>query len=194
MLGLITPSKREWVDVAENHFDALLADHAHCELKAAHSALSLVARYGFEAPCLVEPLIALVHEETQHFSEVEAKLKERSATLTPPQSDAYVVALKQAAKRTRGDRPPLLDRLVVAAMVEGRSCERFRLLSEHLKSSEMRSFYRELMRSEATHFTLFSGLARTLFGDAEGRTRLDELAREEATIVENLPLLPLVHG
>jgi tRNA 2-(methylsulfanyl)-N6-isopentenyladenosine37 hydroxylase len=195
MLALLTPTDPLWVEAAAADLPALLSDHAHCEIKAAQSALSLVARYAGEMPSLVEPLSALAREEAEHFAQVHEQLGLRSERLRLPASDHYVAQLQAAARTERHDgRPALLDRLLVAALIEGRSCERFRLLSEHLAGAELRAFYRDLMASEARHFTLFSSLAAECFGQSESRARLATLASREAAIVERLPLGPQVHG
>jgi tRNA 2-(methylsulfanyl)-N6-isopentenyladenosine37 hydroxylase len=195
MLGLLERTDPSWVDAAQGDLPGLLSDHAHCELKAAQSALGLLARYGGELPALVEPLSALAREETQHFRQVETRLKARGATLGLPHSDAYVFELQAASKQTRAhDAPALLDKLLVSALIEGRSCERFRLLSEHLKDAGLRRFYRALMAAEAKHFTLFFGLASDAFGEVGTRARFETLAAREATIARKLPLGPTVHG
>jgi tRNA-(ms[2]io[6]A)-hydroxylase len=193
MLGLLAPTDPRWVQVVERDLDRLLADHAHCELKAAHTALSLVGRFGGEMPSLVGPLVALAHEEIEHFREVERRLRERGGTLGPPSSDAYVVGLRRAA-RADPAAPALLDRLLVSALIEARSCERFRLLAERLSEDSLRSFYRELLASEARHFRLFTRLAEERFGVDETRARLKLLASREAALASSLPLGPTVHG
>lgn len=194
MLGLLKPTDPAWVDAAERDLGQLLSDHAHCELKAAQSALGLVARYGGEAPALVEPLVALAHEETQHFQQVQRRLRQRGADLAPPHRDGYVRSLQAMTKQDHPRVPALLDRLLVCALIEGRSCERFRLLSERLRSAELRGFYHDLMVSEARHFTLFTDLARTCFGRDDVRERFATLAEREAEIAGRLPLGPQVHG
>ncbi|HET6332810.1 MAG TPA: tRNA isopentenyl-2-thiomethyl-A-37 hydroxylase MiaE [Polyangiales bacterium] len=193
MLSLLTPTDPLWPEVAAANLPALLADHAHCELKAAQSALSLLARYGGEAPALVEPLTALAREETEHFSQVHEQLAQREMALQLPTTDTYVTRLSAAARKGR-EAPALLDRLLIAALIEARSCERFRLLSEFLPDLGLRAFYRELMASEARHFTLFSSLSATCFGNDASRARLAVLAAREAEIVRQLPLGPQVHG
>jgi tRNA-(ms[2]io[6]A)-hydroxylase len=193
MLGLLKPTDPAWVEAAEADLDGLLGDHAHCELKAAQTALSLLGRYGGEAPQLVEPLTALAREEAQHFAEVERRLRARDGRLGRPRPDEYVVQLRAAARRD-GTEPALLDRLLIAALIEGRSCERFRLLSEHLDDAALRAFYASLMAAEARHFTLFSSLAAECFGASESRARLCVLAEREAAIADKLPLGPTVHG
>jgi tRNA 2-(methylsulfanyl)-N6-isopentenyladenosine37 hydroxylase len=194
MLGLLTPTDPSWVEAVEGDLDRLLTDHAHCELKAAHSALSLVGRHGGEAPALVDPLVALAREETGHFLEVQQRIAARGGRLGPPRSDSYVKALRQSARHDGVDSPTLLDRLLVSALIEARSCERFKLLSERLGSAELRSFYRELMASEAGHFRLFTRLAEEAFGIDEARGRLEQLAALEAGVADQLPLGPTVHG
>lgn len=195
MLSLLTPTDPLWVEAALADLPALLSDHAHCELKAAQSALSLVARYASEVPELAPPLSALAKEESEHFAAVHERLVARGLRLGLPASDGYVVKLMAASKEDRSaGHPALLDRLLVAALIEGRSCERFRLIAEHVPDASLASFYRELMASEARHFTLFSSLAADCFGKAESRARLATLAQREAQIVASLPFGPQVHG
>lgn len=194
MLGLLTPTDPRWVAEAQRDLPGLLSDHAHCELKAAVSALSLVSRFGPLHPELIAPLSALAQEETSHFREVHARLAARDAALGRQDADAYVNALWNATKPERQDFPLLLDRLLVSALIEGRSCERFKLLSEGLDSAELATFYRSLMESEARHYRLFCGLSEELFGVKMARERLAELARREAQVADMLPLGPKVHG
>lgn len=194
MLGLMTPTDPSWVDAVEGDLDRLLSDHAHCELKAAQSALSLVARFAGEAPELVAPLMALAKEETGHFDQVHRRLAARDGALDLPGSDGYVVALRREVRRDHGRYPLMLDRLLINALIEGRSCERFRLLSERLGDADLRAFYRHLMESEARHFVLFKELAEDRFGRALTRERLGVLAEREATVADRLPLGPTVHG
>lgn len=195
MLGLLEPTDPAWVQQAEADLDGLLCDHAHCELKAAQTALSLLGRYGGEAPALLEPLSTLAREEAQHFTEVQRRLRKRGGNLGRPRPDDYVVQLRAAASQDRhAGRHALLDRLLIAALIEGRSCERFRLLSERLRDAALRGFYRGLMAAEARHFALFSSLAAECFGAEDSRGRLETLARREAAIADRLPLGPTVHG
>jgi tRNA-(ms[2]io[6]A)-hydroxylase len=194
MLGLLTPTDPAWVDAVEGDLDRLLSDHAHCELKAAHSALSLVGRYGGEMPELVAPLVSLAKEETGHFDQVHKRVQGRGGELRPPASDAYVTALRKASRRDPKAAPALLDRLLVGALIEGRSCERFRLLSEALKDTDLRAFYRSLMESEARHFRLFTRLAEGRFGREATKARFEALAGREAELSDRLPLGPTVHG
>jgi tRNA-(ms[2]io[6]A)-hydroxylase len=172
----------------------LLSDHAHCEIKAAQSALSMVARFGGEAPEIVAPLMALAKEETGHFERVHKRMTDRGEALKVPSADGYVVSLRKIAREDHSDHPVLLDRLLICSLVEGRSCERFSLLADRLESAELRELYRDLMESEARHYRLFAKLAEDRFGFATARARLTELARREAEVVDRLPLGPTVHG
>lgn len=194
MLGLLVPTDPAWVAAVERDLPAMLSDHAHCELKAAQSALSLVGKYGGSHPEMVAPLLALAHEETEHFAEVERRLVAVGSRLGEPRTDDYVGALRKVARRDGATSPALLDRLLVASLVEARSCERFRLLATHLADESLRAFYAELMASEARHYRLFAGLAEKLFGVEDARARLVELASREAAIAGRLPLGPTVHG
>jgi tRNA-(ms[2]io[6]A)-hydroxylase len=194
MLGLLTPTDRSWVERVEGDLDGLLSDHAHCEMKAAQNALALVGRHACEFPEMVEPLMALAREESEHFGQVYERLRARSRVLEVPRPDDYVGDLRRIARADAGDTPILLDRLLVAALIEARSCERFKVLAEELSSAELRAFYKDLMVSEARHFRLFSSLAGERFGVQEARTRLADLATREAAIASRLPLGPTVHG
>lgn len=194
MLGLLAPTDPGWVQAVERDLDRLLSDHAHCELKAAHTALSLVGRYGGEMPEMVAPLVELAHEETEHFREVEARVRERGRALGTPATDDYVVSLRKRARADGNDVPALLDRLLISALIEARSCERFKLLSEGLDDASLRAFYRGLMASEAAHFRLFARLAESRFGEDAARARLRTLAEREAALASSLPLGATVHG
>jgi tRNA-(ms[2]io[6]A)-hydroxylase len=194
MLGLLTPTDPRWVLKAQEDLPGLLSDHAHCELKAAVSALSLVSRFGPTQPELIAPLSQLAQEETGHFREVEQKLRAHGGTLGRQDADEYVNALWNKTKAERATIPLLLDRLLVSALIEARSCERFKLLSERLEALDLRDFYRGLMESEARHYRLFCGLSETLFGVNMARQRLAELAGREADVAGKLPLGPKVHG
>lgn len=194
MLGLRHDTDPRWVQHAAEDLPALLADHAQCELKAAQSALSLLARFAGEHPNLVEPLVALAQEETEHFHRVEQELGQRGTALGAPDVDAYVNALTAAARRSRKKEPVLLDRLLISALIEARSAERFHLLAEHLEEDALRNLYAELMASEAKHYRLFRDLAAQCFGRDAAQARFDVLSTAEAEIAAALPLSATVHG
>lgn len=192
LLGLLHPTPASWATAAEGNLAALLSDHAHCELKAAQSALGMIGRFGGDFDIIVDPLIDLAREESSHAKQVLVHLRKHGYELGIPSPDAYVNELRSAA-RSLGRAPGLLDRLLVSAVIEARSCERFQVLSRSLSDTSLSEFYVELMASEAKHFALFSGLATQLFG-TEARERLRALAEKEAAIAGSLPLGPTVHG
>ncbi|MBW2464254.1 MAG: tRNA-(ms[2]io[6]A)-hydroxylase [Deltaproteobacteria bacterium] len=194
MLGLLKPTDPSWVDAVKGDLEALLIDHAHCELKAAQSALSIVSRHSWDHPELAEPLLELAREETEHFRDVLKEARNRGVRVPPPEPDLYVSALMKEAKRDGTPDRRLLDRLLVSALIEARSCERFQLLAEGLDDPDLAAFYDRLMQSEARHYRLFTSLAEAIWGIEITRERLSVLAAREATVVDRLALGPTVHG
>ena len=200
MLCLQNRTDPRWLDVALADLDAVLVDHAHCEIKAATNALSLASRAT--TPEMARVLAELAAEEVTHFQQVLAKLAERGLLLGLPPVDAYAAELRAAAHRTRPEgRSPsetLVDRLLVAALIEARSCERFRLLADELRRREEREladFYEDLFACEARHYRALLDLATSAGGDERRvRARLDALASEEARITEKLGGGAEVHG
>jgi len=177
-----------WTEVAVAGLAATLADHAHCEKKAAASALKLVADHPGR-PELVRALAKLAQDELQHFLAVLAELGRLGVALPPDPGDPYAQAL---VRLVRGGAGALVDRLLVSALIEARSCERLLLLAGALPDPRLRELYARLARSEAGHERLFVDLAVAEAGDG-ARARLDALARAEAEIVGALPLLPRIH-
>ena len=185
-LPLAAPSPSGWVDAACSDLDALLIDHAYCELKAASTALSLVVRFG-SRPALVEAMADLAREEMKHFDRVHELIRARGLALTPIRGDRYVkqlIALGDAS---------LQDSLIRSAFIEARSCERFRLLADAPVPADLREFYAELARAEARHHELFLDLASAEAGEGQVRKRVTEFARREAEIVAGLPLEARIH-
>ncbi len=191
MLELRVATDSAWVEGVKADLDAFLIDHAACERKASATGMAFVARYA-DRPTLVEPMIAFAREELEHFHRVYRVLAARGLTLGPDRKDAYVVRLRQFI-RPRPSDEHLLDRLLVAAVVEARGCERFGLLARALPEGDLKTMYVELERSEARHHGLFLRLARELFDDAMVRARLAILLDAEAAIVADLPLRAAVH-
>ncbi len=189
MLGLASPTDDGWVEAALADIPRLLSDHAHCEMKAATNALSLAVRYS-DRPALVQALAAIAEEETSHFRRVHAMLVERGLPLGTPPVDPYAAELRRSAEVGRGPSA-LVDRLLVAALIEARSCERFRLLADRCTDPEPRALWRELLASEAGHYRTFLDLA-IAEGQRDGATadevreRLSLLAIREARIVARL--------
>jgi len=193
MLGLKLPSDPRWVNIAEKNLEDILSDHAFCEQKAASTAISLIVSFP-EYTELVQEMIALVEEEMSHFKMVHDLLLERGFTLGRDRKDAYVSRLLQFFPKGGSRTTQLVHRLLLAALIEARSCERFRLLSEHLEDKKLAKFYRKLMISEANHYSSFLGFARQ-YGD---RTEVDQkwnaLLEFEAEIMKTLSVDKTIHG
>lgn len=178
-----------WAAVAVAGLDRTLADHAHCEKKAAASALKLVADHPGR-PDLVRALAKLAQEELQHFLAVLAEMGRRNVPLPPDDGDPYARAL---VRLVRGGDAALVDRLLVSALIEARSRERLLLLADALPDPRLRDLYARLAQSEAGHERLFVDLARRHGGEAAAEGRLEALAEAEARIVRDLPILPRIH-
>ncbi|MCG3175059.1 MAG: hypothetical protein GMKNLPBB_03395 [Myxococcota bacterium] len=190
MLRLRTPTPPGWTQVVLAGFDAFLADHACCEYKAVSSAMSLLSRYP-DHPGMVEPLIAFCREEMEHFHRMVRVLEQRGLRWIPGAADRYAEALMKHVRKSEPGR--LLDRLLVPAIIEARSCERFMLLLEALPPGEIKDLYEDLTRSEARHHGFFLRLARNYFPAEEIQQRLDELLDAEDAIIRSFPLIPAVH-
>lgn len=191
MLELSWRTPPEWADAALATPLELLADHAHCELKAAATAQTLIARNPVWRE-LVGALTDMALEELAHFRRVTRLLFERGGDLLPPEPSPYAEGLLAAARRAADD--PLLDRLLVSALIEARSLERFALLAERARDPELASLYRELLASEASHRALFQRLARERFGRERADRRLAALADAEGELVRCLPFAPRMHS
>jgi tRNA-(ms[2]io[6]A)-hydroxylase len=194
MLCLQRSTDAAWAEEALADLDAVLVDHAHCEMKAATNALSLAARHPADFE-LLRALTDLAREEIDHFQRVLAILESRGVPLGPPPVDEYAADVRRAASRLPHLAPPnpLLDRLLVGALIEARSCERFKLLAEATARAggpeELRALWTDLLASEASHYRTFVDLAvRAARGDrAAVGARLERLAGLEASIVQALP-------
>jgi tRNA 2-(methylsulfanyl)-N6-isopentenyladenosine37 hydroxylase len=191
MLGLKVATHPGWAAAAAADPDRVLVDHAHCEKKAASSALALISRYPTRR-ALVAKLLELAREELDHFGRVIATLHARGRELAADRPDPYVRRLKDLVRA--GEPGHLLDLLLVSALIEARSCERFSILAATSKDPALASLYRELMASEATHFAIFADLARDEVGKEAARARLEELYDLEAGIVRELGNEASMHG
>lgn len=180
MLSLAAPSDPAWLERALASLPVLLVDHAHCEKKAASTAVSLLFRHPDE-PRLQVPLARLAREELEHFELVLAELSRRGIPFRHLEPSPYAARLHEAVRREEPER--LLDTLLCCALIEARSCERMRLLAEALPDAELAAFYRALLASEARHFSTYADLARDLFPDHVVPSRLAELARHEADVL-----------
>lgn len=193
MLGLKLPTDPRWINIAEKNIDEILIDHAHCELKAAATASSLIMSFP-EYSDLVTEMVALSKEEMSHFKMVHDRLLKKNVLLGADRKDEYVISLLKFFPKGGSRTTQLVHRLLYAALIEARSCERFRLLSEHLKDKELAAFYRDLMVSEANHYTLFLNFARK-YGDREVvDQKWDDLLNFEAGIIKGLGKKETVHG
>ncbi|MBL55929.1 MAG: tRNA 2-methylthio-N6-isopentenyl adenosine(37) hydroxylase MiaE [Flavobacteriales bacterium] len=193
MLGLKLPTDPRWVNIVEKNISDILTDHAYCEQKAASYAISLITKYP-DIPEIVEQMTALAQEELEHFQMVHAIIIKRGLCLGRESKDPYVHDLMKFIKRGGNDAMVLVDRLLIAAMIEARSCERFRVLSENINDKELASFYRDLMASEAKHYTLFLKLARKYGKGVDVEKRWKEFLAKEAEIMKEYGKKVTVHG
>jgi len=185
-LGLKLPTDPRWVHLAEIDLAEILTDHAYCEQKAATACISLIQAYP-ERIGMVEQLAPIVTEEWGHFRLVLAQLKKRDLPLGRQRKDEYVNQLLGFQRKGLPREEALLERLLVCALIEARSCERFRLLSLHCADEALRDWYHQFMVAEAEHYRLFLDLAEQYFGKEKARLRWQEYLHYEATIMQNLP-------
>ncbi|MBC8083610.1 MAG: tRNA-(ms[2]io[6]A)-hydroxylase [Hymenobacter sp.] len=176
-----------WVNIAEKNIEDILVDHAWCEQKAASTGISMIIHYP-EKTRLVDELTDLVAEEWSHFERVLLELRKRGYALGRPRRDEYVVQLLTHVRKGGPRERQLLDQLLVSALIEARSCERFKLLWQHIPDPELSKFYYELMVSEAGHFVSYVELAKEYCNPQEVEARLQELLLLEGQIVTNLPV------
>lgn len=185
ILGLQLPTDPRWVNLAEISLEAVLTDHAYCEQKAATTCISLIQRYSDRVE-LVEELAPIVTEEWGHFRLVLAELKKRGLTLGKQRKDLYVNALLEFQVKGGTVEDTLLDRLLTMAMIEARSCERFKRLSEGLEDPYMQNFYRRFMESEAGHYKLFIELSEMYIDKEKVRKRWREWLDFEAGLMQSM--------
>ncbi len=193
MLRLQLPTDPRWVELVKQDLSEILTDHAYCEQKAASTAISLIIHYP-EYPELVHQMALLAQEEMNHFQRVFEIIRARGMQLGRERKDNYVNELFQQVRKNAGKVAQLIDRLLVAALIEARSCERFKLLSEKLADKELADFYKELMVSEAGHYVLFLSLARDIGGREQTDARWQEWLAIEAEIIRNYGHAPTMHG
>ncbi|SOD80804.1 tRNA-(ms[2]io[6]A)-hydroxylase [Spirosoma fluviale] len=185
-LGLELPTDPRWVDIASMNIGEILVDHAWCEQKAASSCISLIVMYTHKVE-LVEVLTPIVAEEWGHFQRVLKELRKRNIPLGRQRKDDYVNELRSRVRRSIGDQhEQMMDNLLINALIEARSCERFKLLSEHIADESLRTFYRELMISEAGHYRTFIELAETYLPASRVRERWKEFLAVEADIMATM--------
>jgi tRNA 2-(methylsulfanyl)-N6-isopentenyladenosine37 hydroxylase len=188
MLGLKLPTDPRWVNLAEMDLSEILTDHAYCEQKAATSCISLIQGFHDKEE-LVREVAPIVTEEWGHFRMVLSELDKRGLKLGRQRKDEYVNGLLAFQKNSSGTREErLLEKLLTCALIEARSCERFRLLSLHISDESLRDFYYKFMVSEAGHYRLFIDLAKRYNDEEKVKQRWQEYLRKEAEILESLDL------
>ncbi|MBC3847952.1 tRNA-(ms[2]io[6]A)-hydroxylase [Winogradskyella echinorum] len=193
MLGLKLPTDPRWVNIVEKNIEDILTDHAYCEQKAASTAISLIVSFP-EYTELVQEMIELANEEMSHFKMVHDKILEHGWTLGRDRKDDYVIALIKFFPKGGSRTTQLVHRLLYAALIEARSCERFRLLSEELEDKKLAKFYRKLMISEAGHYTMFLNFARQYGERKEVDEKWQQLLDYEAEIMKDLGNKETIHG
>ncbi|WP_256377488.1 tRNA-(ms[2]io[6]A)-hydroxylase [Pontibacter sp. SGAir0037] len=185
ILRLQLPTDPRWVNIAEMNIEEILVDHAYCEQKAATSGISLIVKYPDKTK-LVDEMTDLVAEEWSHFERVLAELKKRGYSLGRNRPDEYVVELAKHIRKGGQRERQLMDHLLINALIEARSCERFKLLWKNIKDEGLQKFYYELMVSEAGHYVSFVKLAKEYMPAEVVDARLKELLEIEANIIRNL--------
>jgi len=185
ILGLQLPTDPRWVDLAAKSMEEILTDHAYCEQKAALTCISLIQRYS-DREKLVEDLSPIVTEEWGHFRLVLAELQKRNLRLGKQRKDIYVNELLKFEARGGSEETRFLDKLLMMALIEARSCERFKRLSEGLTDEYLQRFYRRFMESEAGHYTLFIELAETYIDKEKVRLRWKQWLDYEKGIIKEL--------
>ncbi len=193
MLGLKLPTDPRWVNIAEKNIQEILTDHAFCEIKAASTAISLMVSFP-EYTELVKEMPSLAKEEMCHFELVHNIILDRGWTLGRDRKDHYVIKLLSFFPKGGSRTTQLIHRLLYAALIEARSCERFKLLSENLKDKELALFFRSLMESEAGHYTLFLNFARNYGGRKIIDEKWQKLLIFEAEIMKSLGGKETIHG
>ena len=191
MLNLQAPTSDRWLRQVDEHLDEILIDHAHCEKKAAGCALNLIFAY-VEHEELCQEMTKIVNEELEHFHLVLDLLKSRTIRFRRLKPSNYGRQLNDLVRKIEPERA--MDRLLVAALIEARSCERFALLRDHLQDQQLAQFYESLFESEARHHATYVRLAKLFGSDESVNQRLDDLSAEEARIIQRGDVLPRMHS
>ena len=193
MLGLKLPTDPRWVNIVEKNIEEILTDHAYCEQKAASNAITCIIKFS-EYPDLVDEMVRISVEEMQHFGMVHQEIQKRGFKLGKERRDQYVHDLLGFLSRDGSKESQFVDAMLFAAMIEARSCERFRLLSEEISDPDLRGFYRELMESEAEHYTTFLGFARKYGVNVDVDSRWKAFLEFEAGLMDKYGKSERVHG
>lgn len=193
MLGLKLPTDPHWVNIVETNIEEILTDHAWCEQKAATNAITIIS-LNSEHEDLVTALLEIAKEELEHFQMVHDLIKQRGFKLGRERRDSYVNELFKFMNKGGSRQQSLVDRLLFSAMIEARSCERFKVLSENISDPELSKFYKDLMVSEAGHYTTFLGFARKFGNEQEVNKRWKEWLEHEAVVIQNYGKEETIHG
>ena len=193
MLGLKLATDPRWVTIVESNIEEILTDHAWCEQKAATNAITIIT-LNSQHTDLVTDLLKLAQEELDHFEMVHEIIKKRGYKLGRERKDHYVNQLFQFTRNGGSRKQAMIDRLLFSAMIEARSCERFKLLSERINDPELSKFYKELMISEAGHYTTFLGFARKYADGIDVEKRWKELIEFEGEIIKGYGKSETIHG
>lgn len=193
MFKLKLPTDPRWANIAEDNIQEILTDHAWCEQKAATNAIGLITMLP-ERPDIVTELLAIAQEELEHFGQVLEIIKKRGYTFGRTRKDDYVNELVNFIQKGGHRDTMIVDKMLFAAMIEARSCERFKVLTENIKDEELKTFYKELMISEANHYTTFIGFARELGEPEQVNKRWEEWLEYEAKIIKSYGNKETIHG
>jgi len=193
MFKLKLPTDPRWANIAEDNIQEILTDHAWCEQKAATNAIGLITMLP-ERPDIVTELLAIAQEELEHFGQVLEIIKKRGYTFGRTRKDDYVNELVNFIQKGGHRDTMIVDKMLFAAMIEARSCERFKVLTENIKDEELKVFYKELMISEANHYTTFIGFARELGNPDQVNKRWEEWLEYEAKIIKSYGNKETIHG
>lgn len=193
MFRLKLPTDPRWADIASRNLEEVLTDHAYCEQKAASNAISIVIKFP-ERSELVNAMLEVAQEELQHFQQVHNLLTARGYVLGRERKDEYVNLLYDFMVKGGSREQQLIDRLLFAAMIEARSCERFKVLAMHMPDDELKVFYEELMVSEANHYTLFIGFARQYAETVDVDIRWQQWLDYEGDIIRKFGTRETIHG
>jgi len=193
MLGLKLLTDPRWANIAESNLEEILTDHAWCEQKAASNAIFLITNNSEHTDLMIK-MAEIAMEEMEHFKQVVEIIEKRGYTLGRERKDDYVNQLMKFARKDGSRNMSFIDRLLFAAMIEARSCERFRVLSKNIKDAELAKFYHDLMVSEATHYTTFLTFARKYAEDVDVDKRWAEWLEYEGELIQSYGKSEAIHG
>lgn len=193
MLGLKLPTDPRWINIVEKNIEEILTDHAYCEQKAASNAITIIVKFP-QYPDVVQAMSELVKEEIEHFQMVHQEILKRGLKLGRERKDEYIHDLLSFMRKGGDNEQQFVERMLFGAMIEARSCERFRILSEELSDPNLRVFYRELMESEARHYTTFLNFAKKYSIKIDVDQRWREFLEFESTLMIKYGKRETIHG